>query len=367
MDKNIKINAENERIKRKYLNYQKEAGQKSDVTINNIVKSLVRYEEFTDFKPFGSFNKDYAVKFKKCLTNTKNRRNEPLSKSTMLSTIKDLQTFFKWLAYQNGYKSKISLSDIDYLNLSEKDTRMAKEKAYKEYPTIEQIKTVISAMPFNTDIEKRDRALIAFAILTGARDKAIVSLKLKHIKLNKELVIQDPKEVKTKFSKQIYTYFFPVGDKIKQIIIDWINYLKTEKLFNDNSPLFPKEKLMQDKNNSFISAGLDTEHWSSANKVREIFKRAFEIAKLPYFNPHSFRNTLVAYGQEICQTPEEFKAYSQNLGHESPLTTFTSYGYVSEYRQGDIIRNLKKGENQPSMADLMNEIKDLKKSKQIKV
>ena len=63
-------------------------------------------------------------------------------------------------------------------------------------------------------------------------------------------------------------------------------------------------------------------------------------AGLPYFNPHSFRNTLVQLGQEICKTPEQFKAWSQNLGHEKELTTFLSYGAVACLRQGEIIRGL---------------------------
>ena len=43
---------------------------------------------------------------------------------------------------------------------------------------------------------------------------------------------------------------------------------------------------------------------------------------------HSLRNTLVRFGEEVCKTPEEFKAWSQNLGHEKVLTTFLSYGQV---------------------------------------
>ena len=39
-------------------------------------------------------------------------------------------------------------------------------------------------------------------------------------------------------------------------------------------------------------------------------------------------------------TPEEFKAWSQNLGHEKVLTTFLSYGEVAGRRQGEIIRGL---------------------------
>jgi hypothetical protein len=61
---------------------------------------------------------------------------------------------------------------------------------------------------------------------------------------------------------------------------------------------------------------------------------------LPYFNPHSFRKTLTQLGQQLCRTPEEFKAWSQNMAHESVMTTFSSYGQVSERRQAEIIRTL---------------------------
>ena len=86
--------------------------------------------------------------------------------------------------------------------------------------------------------------------------------------------------------------------------------------------------------------GWTREHWSSATPIRTIFREAFASAGLPYFNPHSFRNTLVQLGQDVCKTPEEFKAWSQNLGHEKVLTTFLSYGEVACQRQGEIIRDL---------------------------
>ena len=65
------------------------------------------------------------------------------------------------------------------------------------------------------------------------------------------------------------------------------------------------------------------------------------MADLPYFNPHSFRDTLVSLAQKLCQTPEEYKSWSQNLGHENVLTTFTSYGAVQHQRQGEIFQELK--------------------------
>jgi len=40
------------------------------------------------------------------------------------------------------------------------------------------------------------------------------------------------------------------------------------------------------------------------------------------------------------EDPEEFKAWSQNLGHERILTTFTSYGSVAPTRQAEIMRQI---------------------------
>jgi len=56
-------------------------------------------------------------------------------------------------------------------------------------------------MPISSDIERRDRALVAFTLLTGARDSAIASMKLKHVDLIANSINQDAREVKTKFSK----------------------------------------------------------------------------------------------------------------------------------------------------------------------
>ncbi len=63
-------------------------------------------------------------------------------------------------------------------------------------------------------------------------------------------------------------------------------------------------------------------------------------ARLPYFNRHSFRDTLVQLGEQTCQTVEQFKAWSQNLGHDRVMTTLTSYGNVAPHRQAELIRGM---------------------------
>jgi integrase len=83
------------------------------------------------------------------------------------------------------------------------------------------------------------------------------------------------------------------------------------------------------------------------NEVRAIFREACALAGLPYFNPHSLRNTIVQLAYELKLNAEQFKAWSQNLGHENCLTTFSSYGTISPSRQAEIIRGLA-ASDQPS-------------------
>ena len=142
------------------------------------------------------------------------------------------------------------------------------------------------------------------------------------------------------FSKTFETFFFPVGKEIEEIVVDWVNYLCNEKLWGNDDPLFPATQVAVGEEYRFQVVGLERKHWSNATPIRKIFREAFEAAGLPYFNPHSMRSTLVQLGEKCCRTPEEFKAWSQNLGHEEVLTTFRSYGAVGTRRQGEIIQQL---------------------------
>ncbi len=203
---------------------------------------------------------------------------------------------------------------------------------------------------FETEIERRDRALVAFAILTGARDRAIVSFKLKHIDIEHELLEQDARQVLTKRAKTFTTWFFPVGEAIQQIVVDWAAFLRTEKGFGPEDPIFPKSRVEPGPDLRFMATGLDRAHWANAHPVRAIFKEAFQKAGLPYFNPHSFRNTLVQLAYELKLDAEQFKAWSQNLGHEQCLTTFSSYGTLPPHRQAEIIRGLASAPPSPPTA-----------------
>lgn len=236
----IKHNASNERIKRQYFFFLKEAKRQNEQTVDMVAKALNRFEVYTKFRDFKKFHYEQAIAFKRHLAEQKNKKTgEKLSKATLNSTLSNLKKFFQWLSGQPGYKSRIHYGNADYFNISEKEMRVATARREKKAPTLEQVKHAISKMPVDTDIERRNRALIAFTLLTGARDSAIASMKLKHVDLPDGKVEQDAREVKTKFSKTFTTFFFPVGNEIREIVANWVRYLREEKLWGNDDPLFP--------------------------------------------------------------------------------------------------------------------------------
>ena len=334
---------DNERTKRQYFTFLKEAKRQSEDSVDAAAKALARFEADTNHRDFRAFHYEQAVTFKRRLGERDSRvTGEKLSKATLHATLAHLKRFFQWLAVQPGYRSRLRYSDAEYFNLSEKDTRIATARRERPAPTMEQIKHVIVSMPVVTEIERRNRALVAFTLLTGARDSALASMKLKHVDLAAGCVYQDAREVDTKFSKSFTTYFFPVGSEIRHIVDDWVCYLRRDKLWGNDDPLFPATRVELGAVQQFEATGIDRKSWSTASPIRAVFKQAFEAAGLPYFNPHSLRRTLVQLGETTCQTPEQFKAWSQNLGHEGVLTTFYSYGSVAVPRQGEIIKELAK-------------------------
>jgi integrase len=208
-------------------------------------------------------------------------------------------------------------------------------------PTLEQIQFVLDSMPHETEVDRRNRAIIALAAMTVARADALASMRLRHIDIKAGCISQNARQVRTKYSKSFPTFFVQIGGNALAIVEDWVNYLQTERLWGPDDPLFPATRVALDTNCQFAAVGIDRKGWRNAAAVRKIFHDAFASAGLPYSNPHTFRKTLARFAQQSCRTPEEYKAFSQNIGHEHVLTTFTSYGEVPLSRQAEIIRSLR--------------------------
>jgi integrase len=334
-----KPNPKNERIKRAYVRYLEEAKGRDTVTVDRVLKSVSRFEESTRRKDFRVFHREQAVAFKRKLSEALNARTgERLSKATVHSTLRDLHAFFFWLAHLPGYKSHVAYADADYFNLSDKDVAIARARREKRVPTLDQVEHVLSKMAADTLVERRNRAVLAFAVVTGARAAALASLRLGDFNVEERYVDQDARHVQTKFRKTFRTFLMPVSERAISIAIDWHAELSGDPRRGPQDPLFPATELSLNEEGAFAPGGLASHGWTTSNPIREIFEAAFSAAGLPYFNPHSIRDMLVRYVVSLNLPTETLKCWSQNLGHESLLTTLTSYGAVPTHRQGELIR-----------------------------
>ena len=193
-------------------------------------------------------------------------------------------------------------------------------------------------MPAGSVLERRNRAVVAYAVVTGARVAALASFRLCDINLDESFVDQDARHVKTKFSKTFRTFLMPVSDLAMTIAKEWHAELSADLSRGPQDPLFPATEMDLSIEGIFKPAGLARTGWSTTQPIREIFRNAFSSAGLPYFNPHSIRDMLVRHIMALDLPLETLKSWSQNLGHQGLLTTITSYGSVPTHRQGELIR-----------------------------
>lgn len=338
-----KIKDKNERIKRKYLNWLTGAQGFSEKSITSVEKAIWKYEEFSNEADYAEFNHKTAELFKKFLMTHKNQKSKKaLSVRSQYHLLRHVRNFFTWLSGQIGYKSRISSYDVQYLQLSKKDRKIATSASLPKYPTLEQIKQLCS-FPVNNEIDQRDRALIAFTALTGMRDQAIVTLPIGCFDPDKMMVSQLPtKGVQTKFSKEIYTTLFNIDKLLVEHFLKWLEYLKKVKHFGNEDPIFPSTELgfVSENHYAFTPIGINKDFWANTNPMRKIFKERSKQTSVPYFTPHKFRHFLINESQKHMTSIEQLKALSQNLGHENISTTFHGYGAIDTYRVNELVTKI---------------------------
>ncbi|MBX2856839.1 MAG: hypothetical protein KTR21_17765 [Rhodobacteraceae bacterium] len=199
-------NAKNERIKRRYVQYLSEARRLGESSVDQALAAIERFDLANRRRDFAKFHIEQAVTFKVKLADEVNARTgQRLSKATITATLKALRAFFQWLSEQPGYR-RIRYSDADYFNPSNRDQRIPREGEARPSPSLPQVRRARACMPSSTDIERRDQALLAFLLLSGMRDGAVIGLKLRHLDLNARCVRQDARDIRTKFAKSMQGY-----------------------------------------------------------------------------------------------------------------------------------------------------------------
>ena len=94
-----KHNAKNERIKREYFAFLKDAKGHSEQTVDAAAKALNRFEVYNKHRDFKAFHFEQARAFKRHLAEQNGQQSgKKLSKATLHATLTQLKRFFQWLA-----------------------------------------------------------------------------------------------------------------------------------------------------------------------------------------------------------------------------------------------------------------------------
>lgn len=323
---------ENEAMKREFFEQLKGARGFSKSSVRSHAEAIHQWEVFTKNEDFSTYSKSKAVGFTEWIsTRPSKTKSGKISLVTQYNYLRRIKKFFVWLSEQPGYKSKVIKSDVDYLRLSKADAQIARSGTTKKMPTLDDARKIIEDIDGKSEIDMRDRALISFALITGARIFAIVSLKMKNFDKELREIDQNPGDgVKTKNSKRILTTFFPIGwDDPEKYFMEWYDYL-ISKDFQADDPIFPVTAgSFVDGKNSYSKKTIGQDAWVGTGAARKIFEKRCKNVGLPYFHPHSFRHLVVNILSKQRLTEEEKRAISMNLGHENVGTTFGSYGYGS--------------------------------------
>ena len=331
-------------------------------TVDRVEQAILRYEDCTKYEDFALFNSDKAEAFKTWLGRRK-VKGQPLSVVTYHTYLRYLRKFFTWLSWQPGYKSRIRQDMVTYLRASEKEERMAAQSVPRNYPSLDYVLRLTASIQAVTEIDRRDRALIAFTLVSGMRDKAIVTLPLGCFDEEALTVTQNPREgVQTKFSKLIHTTLFPFNKEMLAYVLEWVSHLKARG-FGSQDPLFPRSKLAQGEDRLSFESSSEVEptYWKGTSGIRAVFKRRADQAGLSYFPPHTFRHLAVDLALKACKTGEQIKAVSQNFGHEHIATSLSSYGNFDPLRLSETVRGLDFSAKAPQVGSDKHLVEQIKK------
>ena len=316
--------------------WQLYAGRYDSKTVDAHLASIRDFEDFFEGQCF-SLTKDKDVgKYRKWLLEKGELPREAggFSASTIRHRASHLAAFFKWLGKQDGYR-RLSANLFEYFALPRQKMARVLARPDKIYPSIDEALTMIQSMPTITRTQRRDRAIVAGAFVTGLRAAALSTMRLKHIDCVTKTTVQDARDMRAKNGKSFVIRWFPVPDAFHDIVESWKEELANDGFESDDA-LFPDAKYLYRP-----KVGTDPVPTLQTNGV---VNRAFRIASTGLgksFSPHSARHCLKALGDKLCTRAEERKAWSLNLGHESVVVTDTHYGKMTDGTRLQVLGSLK--------------------------
>ncbi len=319
-------NSRNDILKAEYVEFLRRAQGKSHKTIDEALRAINELENRRDQKDFDRITSTQIVSYQDHLKARPSKTTgQTLSPNTIRHNLGHNQDFCSWLMTEKRLK-RITPGLLAYFTVDRRTRAAGRTSRPRKYARHDDWLKMVAAHPAGGLEDLRDRAIIALLILTGVRDAALVSLRIKHLDVANNRLDQYGREVETKFGKSMWTSFFPFADGARAALAAYFNIV-VGLGFGPDDPLFPQS--MDGVALSVAAGTTKLKPWKTASPVRRIVKKACGYAGIPYVVPHSVRNTLAILGVERCKTLKALVAWSQNLGHKSIFTTLEHYAQLS--------------------------------------
>jgi hypothetical protein len=314
-----KHNAANARMKREYFQYLKEAGRRSEASIDAVAKALDRFEQANGHKVFAS-----STANKPSRSSASSMPNAPCAPASRQTRHRQFHAFgpahvLCLAGGAFGVTNPACAMAMPTISICPIPTCALPGRAPQAVPDsgASPPRSVHHALRHRH--RKRNRALVAFALLTGARDGALASF-LETRRSARRPRRSGRRDVRTKANKTFSTWFFPVGGQARWKSCATGARTCTVLLWETKTRCFPPPTLPLAKAadswpQACAATGGPTPGRSARFSPMPLRRRA------PLFQPAFLPRHLVQLGERVCPNIEAFKAWSQNLGHARAMTT----------------------------------------------
>lgn len=307
-----------------FLNYQKSSLQNSDYSVLIYEYGIRRALKWCDELPFTECNK-HKMPYTEFLRNSV--ESQDITENLAEKSCKQFRYFLYYQIKENPKRySGIKKSFIDSIRYK----KMSDGKPQPKVFTLDDMKKITEFQP-KTLAQKRTKAAACFLFLSGMRIGAFLSIPIKNIDLENNVIKQYPETgVCTKFRKKSDTYLFDVPEipELIEVVKEWDFFVRQNspencgwyaRIGDDGKTLNPRNIDLPAKYKPIHDAESNFRYW---------LKDLCELVGIEYKNPHAFRHGITHYAMSKATTPQEYKAISMNLMHNNTTITDEVYSQL---------------------------------------
>ncbi|MGC9383870.1 MAG: site-specific tyrosine recombinase/integron integrase [Kosmotogaceae bacterium] len=271
----------------KFQDYMEYVRNLSRNTVEAYIRDLKNYEKFIDKEKldYKEVTRHDIEKYMQSLSRGE-VTSRKLSPSSIARNLSSISTFYTFL----------HLSNVVQAIPTEMVRTPKRGKSLPEYVSHKDIQKLINCFP-NTNLGKRNKAIVALMYYCGLRVSEVTSLKIRDIELYSEPLIQ------IRSGKGNKDRIVPLSKKAEQLINE---YIEIRESFNNSERL---EELF---------VGIRGERVSRKSIHKMITKQANKVFPGRHITPHVLRHSCATH---LLQRGASVKVVQEILGHSNVSTT----------------------------------------------